>query len=379
MQAFLNFLNRIDKDAPKGWILNIHVGDVELSLKDSVLTMLKNYVQERKARLFEIDKEVFIFFAETHFDDLQILTIKLRFMLGILPTHDESTLYRIYHLTLDLAKVFELVSPQKAGKAPAASIRFNSRFSTQMENPDFVMPFTPTLLDQIEKSLKHADLSNLIRQQPVCIFVGKAPPSILFEEVYVALADLKKTLCPNVDIYQAPFLLNRLLETLDKRVLENASHHDNGSFEKNFSLNLTIKTLLGESFKVFDSTLSANRKETILLEIKQSDILGDIPRFLAARECLKEKGYKVCLDMVTASSLPLIQTEKLGVDYIKLLWNEELIRLAQTPEFVKAVKQNDPRKIILCHVDDKRAVSIGETLGISLFQGYYIQKRLYQA
>ena len=82
--------------------------------------------------------------------------------------------------------------------------------------------------------------------------------------------------------------------------------------------------------------------------------------------------------MVTASSLPLIQTDKLGVDYIKLIWNDELIHLAQTPQFVKAIRQNNPQKIILCHVDDKRAISIGETLGITLFQGYYIQKRLYQ-
>ena len=118
MQDFLNFLNRIDKDAPKGWILNIHAGDIESGLKDSVLPMLKNYVQEKKARLFEVDKEIFIFFAETHFDDLQILTIKLRFMLGILPTHDESTLYRIYHLTLDLGKVLNLYRRKSPPKQP---------------------------------------------------------------------------------------------------------------------------------------------------------------------------------------------------------------------------------------------------------------------
>ena len=52
--------------------------------------------------------------------------------------------------------------------------------------------------------------------------------------------------------------------------------------------------------------------------------------------------------------------------------------MSKNPVFVNAIKSNDPKHIILCHVDDKRAIEWAQSLGLSLFQGYYVQKLLYQ-
>ena len=242
----------------------------------------------------------------------------------------------------------------------------------------FSMPFTPALLAQLEKSLRQADLSSLMRRQAVCALVGRAQPVELFEEIYVALADLKKALCPTVDIYQSPWLLDRLLETLDKRVLENMMHHDAGAFRKNFSLNIAVKTILSPDFQAFNESIDPLYRKSILLEIKQHDIFSNLSAFLAARTFISEQGYRLCIDMVSADSLSFVRREKLGADFVKLLWNEDLLALSKKESFVKNLKDNDPSHIILCHVDDKRAIEWAQSLGISLFQGYFVQKLLYQ-
>ena len=82
--------------------------------------------------------------------------------------------------------------------------------------------------------------------------------------------------------------------------------------------------------------------------------------------------------MVSADSLQLIDRKKLQADFIKLMWSEALLEEAQNPDFIKALKNNDPSRIILCRVDDKRAIELGKVLGLSLYQGYYVQKLLYQ-
>ena len=377
----VQFLEKI-REEPKGWVLGLFFEKISSVLTGEKLKViidnLRVFENERLCRLFLSEKEAFLFVSETRPDDLKALLIKIRFLSGVqntLPKEGET--YVIFHLTEDFQKLMDQLKgmttvpnkPVLTAVSPLTQV-----FQTHTDS----MPFTPALLGQLERALQHADLSNITRRQPVCAIVGKSPPLELFEEIYVALSDLRKALCPNVDIYESPWLLGRLLETLDRRVLESIIHHDAGSFNKNFSLNLTVKTILGPDFQKFDETLNPTLKETVLLEIKQSDIFTDISAYLAARTFASNKGYRICIDTVTADSLLFLNREKLGADFIKLIWNQDLVLFAENKAFLQALKQNDPSRIILCRIDDKMAVELGQAMGLSLFQGYYIQKLLYQ-
>ncbi len=377
----VQFLEKI-REEPKGWVLGLFFEKISSVLTGEKLKViidnLRVFENERLCRLFLSEKEAFLFVSETRPDDLKALLIKIRFLSGVqntLPKEGET--YVIFHLTEDFQKLMDQLKgmttvpnkPVLTAVSPLTQV-----FQTHTDS----MPFTPALLGQLERALQHADLSNITRRQPVCAIVGKSPPLELFEEIYVALSDLRKALCPNVDIYESPWLLGRLLETLDRRVLESIIHHDAGSFNKNFSLNLTVKTILGPDFQKFDETLNPTLKETVLLEIKQSDIFTDISAYLAARTFASNKGYRICIDTVTADSLLFLNREKLGADFIKLIWNQDLVSLAEDKAFIQALKQNDPSRVVLCRIDDKVAVELGQAIGLSLFQGYYIQKLLYQ-
>lgn len=370
------FLEKMKLSGLKGWILYVPLTRLRQVLEaqriQELVQMLTVFETEKLCRLFYENEDAFIYFGPAREDDMQALVLKMNFRCGFEPVSSDAG-FQIFNLEEQGTTVVGLLRQQKAA-APTLTSPLTPIFQQATQS----MPFTPTLLAQLEKALLHADLSNIIRHQPVCAIVGKSPPMELFEEVYVAISDLKKAVCPNVDVFQAPWLFNRLMETLDKRVLENVIHHDGGAFTKNFSLNLTVKTILGPDFQKFDDSIDPSHKQTILFELKQSDVLADIPAYLTACQLAHGKGYRVCLDMVTFDSLPFIQREKLGLDMIKIVWSSSVLQTPVSDELRAAVKAVDPMRIILCHVDDKNAIEYAGQLGISFFQGYYIQKLLYK-
>ena len=53
---------------------------------------------------------------------------------------------------------------------------------------------TPAMLAKVQKALSMTDFSSLIRRQSVCAVIGKSPPQMLFDEVFVSIADLRDML-----------------------------------------------------------------------------------------------------------------------------------------------------------------------------------------
>ena len=375
------FLDTLTPTMAKGYMLQLCIDE---NYFHEVKDLLSAAQHEKKCQFFEDNqvKGIFVYFPENHQDDIAALLIKIQFILGVSLTGDlkgKSPFYNLYHLKNDLDKLKALIQETKSTSSHSSFISSKvQELQPVLPETHFSMPFTPALLAQLEKSLRQADLSSLMRRQAVCALVGRAQPIELFEEIYVALADLKKALCPTVDIYQSPWLLDRLLETLDKRVLENMMHHDAGAFRKNFSLNIAVKTILSPDFQNFNESIDPLCRKSILLEIKQHDIFSNLSAFLAARSFITEQGYRLCVDMVSGDSLSFVCRENLGAEFIKLVWNEDLLSRSKEADFIKSIEENEAKHIILCHVDDKRAIEWGQSLGISLFQGYYIQKLLYQ-
>ena len=46
--------------------------------------------------------------------------------------------------------------------------------------------------------------------------------------------------------------------------------------------------------------------------------------FIFARDFLRGRGYKICLDGTTHVSLPFVDRQRLGFDLIKLQWSSDL-------------------------------------------------------
>lgn len=87
-----------------------------------------------------------------------------------------------------------------------------------------------------------------------------------------------------------------------------------------FSVNLNVGTLLSRKFAKFDTSLRTGGRGTIVIELQLIDIYSDVANYMFARDFIRERGYRVCIDGVTYQSLPLVDRQALRADFVKLAW-----------------------------------------------------------
>lgn len=241
-------------------------------------------------------------------------------------------------------------------------------------------PLTPELLGKMVEALSRADLSSLVRNQPVCaIAKPNDPPKPIFREMYVSIGELESALLANVSLTSDPWLFKYLTQTLDRRMLTQVLRDSHGMGEA-FSLNLNVSTVLAPDFHIFDQGVNINVRGRLVVELQKEDIFGDMGAYLFARDYLRERGYRICLDGLTHLTLPFIDRERLGIDLVKLFWSSELaeeMNAERVDELAELIAKVGRSRVILARCDQPEAVEIGRKMGVTLFQGRYID-RLYQ-
>lgn len=366
MSSLISSLQKMKEG--QGWLLEVHLDRLSSpQMQEKIRAFLKEYEKEKYCTLFHVEQRLFLFFAKAHKDDMHALMLKTRFLSNLLSLAENQEICTVYQMENDkafLEKLFE--AEAEKGLSPILPIFDGEK-----------TPLNANLLAQIETALKQADISPFLRKQPICLCVGKAPPLPMMEEIYVSLSDLKKKICPFLDIYAEPWLFGYWMEMLDGHVLEYLSKQT--TFDKPLALNLAVRSVLKEPFTSFDAKLSARDRKNIHIELKLPDILSDMTAFKQARAYLKQKGYSIMLDQVSVGALDLLDGKMFGADKVKLWWEPIFYKKVMEPSFLKKIKKMNPSKIILCHVDDKKVLTVGEALGIKSYQGYAIQKLLFKA
>lgn len=247
------------------------------------------------------------------------------------------------------------------------------------DQPRGVVDLSVARLVAIEHDLKHVDLSKVLRRQPVCAVMPGASVRKVFDEIYLHIAHLRHTLKAEVDFLSNRWLFKYLTHTLDERMLglikEDPQHYSAAPI----SLNLNVETLLSSAFSAFDAALAPVTKVGIVIEIPVVDVFADIIGFSVARDEVQKLGYRVCLDGLTTKSFVQIDRDKLKLDLLKIQWNADAQSDLKTPEnqaLAQAIAACGARRVILCRCDGKQAVEYGQALGLSLFQGRYIDSLL---
>ncbi|MBN8530407.1 MAG: EAL domain-containing protein [Alphaproteobacteria bacterium] len=237
-------------------------------------------------------------------------------------------------------------------------------------------PFTPARLAAVETDMAKADVSRIIRKQPVCAVIAGKPVKPVFDEFYINIGHLRQMLMPDVDLASDRWLFKYLTQILDKRVLDMLAKRPSQYFGSPVSLNLNVATVLSAAFQEFDDTLKAsNIRSSIVIEFQIADIFADMKAFIVAKQAAQKMGYRVCLDGLTNLSITQIDRERLGFDLAKLQWNADYGDDMQTVEnqrLLKAAEQCGPNRLILTRCDNQEAVNYGHALGISLFQGRHL-------
>jgi EAL domain-containing protein (putative c-di-GMP-specific phosphodiesterase class I) len=230
-------------------------------------------------------------------------------------------------------------------------------------------------LAHFESDLKRIDLHSVLRRQSVCAVQPDMKIRRVFDEVYTNIAHLRQLMHIDVDLLGNRWLFKYMTSLLDVRMLEMISQNLTRYTDSPISLNLNVETLISRSFAEFDAHIKPSSKVGIVIEIPIVDVFSDTPAFHAARREAQKLGYRVCLDGVRTANLMMLDRKKLGVDLVKMQWNADVeadLNSAENKEIVNAVSSFGSNRVILCRCDNKQAVQYGQALGISLFQGRFI-------
>ncbi len=364
---------------------------LRLLSRQALLKIFENVISKFKGEVFALpNDDMIVVYNKEAQEEVWACLIKIRYML-----HDDPLMKDAFDLEqIGFIKYFDLNEGTKElhdtidaaisdYRSPGRSLGEDYKAKPALSH-EMVMgarkirqELTTGMLAKVQKALAMTDFSSLIRRQSVCAVIGKSSPQVLFDEVFVSIADLRDMLMPDVDLTANPWLFLHLAGTLDKRVLVHVSKHDDGALTRNFSLNLNVSTILSDDFLLFDENINASMRSSVVLELQLVDIFSDIKAFMLAKTFAQYRGYKICIDGITVDKLKYINRTNLGADLIKIIWHPSFMEIVnEDKHFVDYVNRAERAKMILCRVDDPAAVEIGNSLGINLYQGRYIQRLL---
>jgi hypothetical protein len=352
----------------------------------AALNTFDNLVKRLKGQVFALSNcDIMVIFKDSALDEIQAALIKLRFLFdddpALMNENDEGRAAFVEWFVVDQDYAALLKLAQNLLNADLE----RRTLDTQTNGEQVAAPrekrrslMTPALLLKMQHALAGSDLANMVRRQAVCALVGQAPPQPLFFELFVSIAELQETLLPNVNLESNPWLFQALTETLDYRVLALLNRHDDRSLSGDVSINLNVRTLMSSDFLVFDDGIKTNQRGTIVIELQKVDIFADLNAFLFARDFARERGYRICIDGVTVDSLPFIERGRLGIDLLKLAWDPSLAegKLTDGSSLGEYVRRCGPSRTILCRCDTEAAITLGQSLGITLFPGRFVEKTL---
>ena len=390
--ALLDFAQRLDRHREGRIAVHIHLSRLQSHNRREhhvriAVDTFEELVKQFDGRIFVLANQDIIFICKgVRVEDLDKAVLKLRYLFSEDPLtrfSDASseggfcTWYRLeedYKRFLALAtRIHEL---HEAHQRDSASLSASSAEARRKPR----RPLTPRILTKVVELLENADLSSLVRNQSICAFVADQQMQPVFDEKYVSIGDLERLILPDFSMIEDPWLFKYLTQTLDKRMLSQIQREIQGS-DRAFSVNLNVSTVLSPDFQKFDQNIGVGVRGRLVIELQKVDIFADMGAYLFARDYLRERGYKICLDGLTYLTLPYIDRERLGLDLMKLAWSSELVdglRPETLSELENHIRQAGRARIILNRCDSEAGIEFGRRMGISLFQGRHVDQLLNQ-
>ncbi|MBI4185258.1 MAG: EAL domain-containing protein [Proteobacteria bacterium] len=234
----------------------------------------------------------------------------------------------------------------------------------------------PVHLAKIEEVLARANLVGFMRWQPVCAIIAGAKPHPVFQELFVAIAELEKKLVPGFSLAADRWLFQQLTTSLDRRVMALLTSGAAPLRGNSISLNLNIATVNTDEFDRFARLLKEKWQGRVIIEIDQIDVIANVDQYTTARDRIHDLGYRLCLDGLSHLSLPFIDREKLKAELVKVRWEPTIVDGLgpdQRKDLEQVVHKAGRERVILSRCEAPDAITFGQSVGITLFQGHHVE------
>lgn len=285
----------------------------------------------------------------------------------------EDSICSVYFLTFELNNFINVSNEMLKD--------YQARIKRQkMEGKTTNINLNSEVLRTVENKLYAIDIAKFIRRQPIAAVLSPTTnPTQIYEEVFVSLIHLKKILDDRITECNPRIINTFIIDKLDEIVLKYITFNKEHFFKKPVSLNLNIATVVSEKFEEFVKLIPEEQRGALIVEFQLTEIFYDMQGFKIARDFLHNNGVRICIDGLDNFSFLQIDRESLEADLIKLQWNQDMAKAMNKNEnqaLVDKITKTEPTRIILTRCDNEQAVLYGNALGIKLYQGWHIDRKL---
>ncbi len=209
-----------------------------------------------------------------------------------------------------------------------------------------------------------------VRTQDVMLNVSGKPPERILSEYFISMDLLRKPLIVDVEMRGSGRLFNEFTLVLDQILLRafNEMHTTN----QRCSVNLNVESVFTEAFEEFIDRTPTEILSQVVFEFRQSNIVENFDEFQVARGLINSKGAHIAVDQIFPQTVGLVDVDYIGATIAKIHWRngaEEILR-----ERERAIKYMLDCNVlpVLIRVDNQRALEVGASMGIHMFQGFLI-------
>lgn len=232
-------------------------------------------------------------------------------------------------------------------------------------------PLNAYALAQIERLLADLEIRRYARTQTVFLR-GDAKWQPFYEENFISTSELQKDKFPRLELRGSGRLFAEMASLLDRRMLAYMLRTHDDWQGKAIGLNLSAKTVLSSTFAQFCHVVTSEERSKVSFEIHISEILHDMPQFMNALDVLRREGFRIMIDGLQASMLPMLNLANLQVDGFKLSVSRQALPHLSEAGVVTAIRSVPADKWVFMHVDTQGALDAGVALGVTKFQGFLL-------
>lgn len=230
----------------------------------------------------------------------------------------------------------------------------------------------PAILDRMDRF----PIARMIRRQPVLHVTSSGKLSPLFQQLYVSIGEFQRAFAPGIDTTAHPDLFRHLSAAFDRKLLAYLLQKDASDLTRGpFCVNVDVSTAALPVFSRFEGAFA--KRDNIMLEVPFENVLDDIHSYQHVRQRSRDARMGLVLGGVTLACVANLDLAKLDVDLIKVPCDDaHPIGAAEESSdvLVRSLDRIGRERIILTGVESEERVRWALGIGISRFQGRYIDK-----
>lgn len=209
-----------------------------------------------------------------------------------------------------------------------------------------------------------------ITRQPIAVIKEGNKMSVAMHEYYVAMDKLRQHAFPEVELRGSGNLFNQLTVELDSILM--SIYDDIVPKGTPASINLNVESVFTPTFEKFHDRQGVDGFANLMFEFRQPNILQHFDQFEVAASMIHERAGNIAVDAIYPETIGIMNLNRIGASMAKIFWRQGAeSALPNLAEEIKEMKSNG-RMLILSRVDEDVAVETGQSFGINMYQGFYI-------